>query len=234
FREEEEYFELKVTKTLMRMISRKSDTSIELFVNPLEILEKPVLRRVLRRAIRETRGLRGIGYEHVESIISLIKKGKAGDRIILPENIRVVREYALLKVTLEKPLEIGEYELQVPGEAEIRETGKFIRASHVESGGEAGKNRDEAMLDADKVVSPLKIRRRSEGDYFYPLGFGKRKKLQDFFVDEKIPRDERDSVPVVLSGSKIIWIAGYRADDRFKVTDRTEKILKLIIKSRQL
>jgi tRNA(Ile)-lysidine synthase len=229
FREEEEYLELIVTKTLMRMISRKSNTSIELFITPLEILEKPVLRRVLRRAIKETRGLKGIGYEHVESIISLIKTGKAGDRIILPDNIRVVREYALLKITLEIPLQIGEYALQIPGETKVREIGKLITASYVDNEGEEVENRDEAMLDADRVVSPLKIRHRAEGDYFYPLGFGKRKKLQDFFVDEKIPRDERDSVPVVLSGNDIIWVAGYRADDRFRVTDKTEKILKLII-----
>jgi tRNA(Ile)-lysidine synthase len=231
FREEEEYLELIVTKTLMRMISRKSDSSIELFITPLEILEKPVLRRVLRRAIKETRGLRGIGYEHVESIISLIKKGKAGDRIILPDNIRVVREYSLLKMTMEKPSQLGEYELQVPGETEVQEIGKSIRASYIEQKGGVIQSRDETMLDADRLVFPLKIRCRTEGDYFYPLGFGKRKKIQDFFVDEKIPRDERDSIPVVLSGNDIIWVAGYRADDRFKVTDRTEIILKLIIVS---
>jgi len=229
FREEEEYLELIVTKTLMRMISRKSDLSIELFITPLQILEKSVLRRVLRRAIKETRGLRGIGYEHVENIISLIKNGKAGDRIILPDNIRVVREYALLKITLEKPSLIGEYELQVPGETEVREIGKSIMASHIERQGEVIENRNQAMLDADRVVSPLRIRHRTEGDFFYPLGFGKRKKLQDFFVDEKVPRDKRDSVPVVLSGNDIIWVAGYRADDRFRVTDKTEKILKLVI-----
>ena len=76
---------------------------------------------------------------------------------------------------------------------------------------------------------PLKIRPRIEGDFFFPLGFGKKKKLHDFFVDEKIPRDERGKIPVVLSGNDIIWIAGCRADERFKVTDRTEKLLRLII-----
>jgi tRNA(Ile)-lysidine synthase len=74
------------------------------------------------------------------------------------------------------------------------------------------------------------VRSRKEGNFFYPFGFGKRKKLQDFFVDEKVPRDERDRIPLVLSGEDIIWIAGYRQDDRFKVTEETKKVLKLEVK----
>ena len=85
------------------------------------------------------------------------------------------------------------------------------------------------LLDAEKISFPLKVRSRVDGDYFYPLGFGKKKKLQDFFVDEKIPRDERDRVPLVVTGNDIIWVAGHRADDRFKVTEKTKKFLKLTI-----
>ena len=76
---------------------------------------------------------------------------------------------------------------------------------------------------------PLKIRPRNQGDCFYPYGFGKRKKLQDFFVDEKVPRDVRDSIPLVLSGDDLIWVAGYRADDRFRASGSTKKFLRLVI-----
>jgi tRNA(Ile)-lysidine synthase len=62
------------------------------------------------------------------------------------------------------------------------------------------------------------------------LGFGKKKKLQDYFVDEKVPRDERDSVPVVVSGNDIVWIAGYRGDEKFKVSQETKRFLKLELK----
>ncbi len=74
---------------------------------------------------------------------------------------------------------------------------------------------------------PLSVRSRNKGDFFYPLGFGKKKKLQDYFVDEKISRDRRDAVPIVLSGNDIIWVAGYRADDRYKLTDRTASLIRL-------
>ena len=49
-------------------------------------------------------------------------------------------------------------------------------------------------------------------------------------MDEKVPRDERDRIPLIISGEDIIWVAGYRQDDRFKVTDETKKILKLEVK----
>ena len=86
------------------------------------------------------------------------------------------------------------------------------------------------MIDADRIKLPLVVRARKSGDFFYPAGFGKKKKLQDYFVDEKIPRDERDSIPIVLSGNDVVWIAGYRADERFKVTDETKNIVMLEIK----
>ncbi len=83
--------------------------------------------------------------------------------------------------------------------------------------------------DMDKVKFPLIVRGRKPGDYFYPFGFGKKKKLQDFFVDEKVPRDERDTVPVIESNGDIVCIAGYRLDDRFKIDDNTKRCLQIKI-----
>ncbi|MEN8262644.1 MAG: tRNA lysidine(34) synthetase TilS [Nitrospirota bacterium] len=228
-REEDDYLEIVVTKTLMRLISRKSDSSIELFLVPLGTIEKPVLRRVLRRAIDAVKGLRGIDFVHVEDIMKLIKKGRSGDRLDLPKGIRVIKDYSLLKISTEEPARIGEYELQPSSEVQIREAGIRLKAVVDAELQQETDGKTEALFDADAVRFPLKIRPRFEGDFFYPSGFGKRKKLQDFFVDEKVPRDERDRVPIVLSENDIIWIAGYRADDRFKVTGKTENILRLII-----
>lgn len=226
-RDEDAYLEIKVTKTLMRMISRKTDNSIDLFLRPLETTEKPILRRLLRRAIDATDGLRGISFEHVEGIISLIKSGNAGDRMHLPRGIRVVREYAVLKLAKETLTEIVECMLNVPGEITIEGTDIKISAEIMEYGSESVNNRDTVMLDAGTMSFPLTIRARQDGDFFHPLGFGRKKKLQDYFVDEKVPRDERDKVPVVVSGQDVVWIAGYRADERFKITDKTRRFLKL-------
>jgi tRNA(Ile)-lysidine synthase len=54
-----------------------------------------------------------------------------------------------------------------------------------------------------------------------------RKKLQDFFVDAKVPRDQRSSVPLMVSAGEIAWVVGFRVDERFKVTDSTRRILRV-------
>ncbi len=227
--EEERYLGVIVTKSLMKMISRKTDSRIELFLTPMEVMDIVILRRLLRRALDETEGLRGIGFIHIEDIIRLVKDGKSGDRLYLPKGIRVIKDYSLLVITSEKPQKIASYELQVPGEAAIRGAGLVIKASFEEEIGDFGDGKKSALLDADRMDFPLKIRARMPGDCFYPLGFGKRRKLQDFFVDEKLPRDERDSIPLVFSGDDIVWIAGHRADERFRVTGSTKKFLRLVI-----
>jgi tRNA(Ile)-lysidine synthase len=226
-REEERYFEIIVTKTLMKMISRKTDRRIELFLSPMETLDLVVLRRVLRRAIDETAGLRGIGFTHIEDVIRLVRKGSSGDRIYLPHGMRVIREYALLVMTSEQPVELLPREMAGPGDLPLREAGLVLRVSVDEKPGDPVDGRWTVVLDADKVRFPLRVRHRQSGDFFFPIGFGQRKKLQDYFVDEKVPRDERDGVPVVTSGEDIVWVAGYRADDRFKVSADTSKFLRL-------
>jgi len=227
--EEERYLGIIVTKTLMKMISRKTERRIELFLSPMEAMDIVILRRVLRRAVNETEGLKGIGFIHIEDIIRLIKDGKSGDRLYLPKGIRAIKDYSLLVITSEEPRQIASYELQVPGEVAIMGAGVVIRASYEGDAGDFGDGKTTVVLDAADMHFPLKIKPRKPGDWFYPYGFGKRKKLQDFFVDEKVARDERNSIPLVLSGDDIVWVAGYRADNRFRVSGNTKKFLRLVI-----
>jgi tRNA(Ile)-lysidine synthase len=81
-------------------------------------------------------------------------------------------------------------------------------------------------VDAEKLVFPLTLRAWQEGDYFYPLGMKGRKKLSDFFVNEKIPLGKKNEIPLLVNGNnEIIWVAGYRPDDRYKVSAHTKKVI---------
>jgi len=87
-----------------------------------------------------------------------------------------------------------------------------------------------ACLDADKVRFPLQIRKWKEGDWFCPLGMNKKKLISDFLIDTKVPLNLKKEVYVLTSNGSIVWVVGHRLDDRFKVTDKTEKIFLIEIK----
>lgn len=86
---------------------------------------------------------------------------------------------------------------------------------------------DIIQLDADKIDYPLILRKWKEGDYFYPLGLGKKKKVARFMIDLKFSKTDKEKLWILESQSRIIWLIGHRLDDRFKVTEHTQSILKI-------
>jgi len=88
---------------------------------------------------------------------------------------------------------------------------------------------NEAVLDADKLVFPLRWRKWFPGDFFFPLGMTHRKKISDFLIDRKISVGEKDSVTVLESAGEIVWVAGHRIDNRFKLTPDTKRALSFLL-----
>ncbi len=84
-----------------------------------------------------------------------------------------------------------------------------------------------AYFDMDKIGS-LSIRTFRNGDRFVPLGMKYSVKLKDFFISLKIPKEKRRYIPLLISEKDIIWVIGYRIDDRYRITDRTQQILKVV------
>lgn len=95
------------------------------------------------------------------------------------------------------------------------------------------KDSNKAFVDEGLLIYPLILRTRQSGDQFIPLGMKQKKKLSDFFIDEKVPLGEKDRIPLLINGNgELIWVAGMRQDNRYKVTVGTKKIAIFELKTR--
>ena len=91
-----------------------------------------------------------------------------------------------------------------------------------------------ACIDLQKISFPVLIRKWKPGDYFYPLGMNQKKKLSDYFIDNKYSRFDKETIFILESDGKIVWLIGDRIDDRFKITSSTKKGLLLKLKRKAL
>lgn len=206
-----------------------------------KILNYPlaIRRRILRKALQLLKGnLREIEFKHIDLVLSEIED-KGSGQIDLPGGIVAINEYGNLVLMLREGLDQESFlrhqkaELNVPGVTTVPLLGidivaKLKDAQEIDMDFE--RKEEKAYLDFDKIDLPLWVRTRFPGDRFVPLGMSGEKKLQDFFVDNKIPKRKRDKIPIIESQGQIIWIGKMVIDNRVKVTKDTEKVLVLEVK----
>ena len=197
-------------------------------------------RRLVRRALAVVRqGQEGLTFRHVSDILERVLAGAHGAGLNLPGGLRVARHGALIVMDYGgskggarslTELTAGIL-LPVPGEVRIGPGGRRVLAAEGR-GLSAGLPGDRSVftVDRDRCDGPLSVRTWRKGDWFCPLGMGgHRKKLQDFFVDRKVGRTLRGAIPLVVAPSGIVWVAGYRGDERFAAGPATTHPVMLSI-----
>ncbi|MBI3195231.1 MAG: tRNA lysidine(34) synthetase TilS [Ignavibacteriae bacterium] len=88
-------------------------------------------------------------------------------------------------------------------------------------------NRSIEFIDASKLGKIILLRNWKNGDWFIPLGMNEKKKLSDYFIEQKVPRFKKQSIPILTSDENIVWVCGQRLDERYKITSSTTSILKM-------
>jgi len=125
------------------------------------------------------------------------------------------------------------FSIERPGVYQMNSIEKTLTLEYIDTGvtlSSFGKDSSIAYLDADKINYPLIARNFRHGDRFMPLGMKGHKKVKNFFIDLKVPSEERVSTPLLTtSNDQIVWVCGFRIDDRFKVTPITKRILRVSI-----
>jgi tRNA(Ile)-lysidine synthase len=187
----------------------------------------PFLCREVLLAAAEESGAGGLTGAHIEALAALID-APPGHRATLPGQRMATRDREVIHLDRETPA-AGFCIPVTPGVAYAMEGFHF--ASTIELGAEdravAGENAEE--VDADRVgTGGLTLRSWRDGDAFVPLGMSSRKKISNFFVDEKVPAYRKHRIPILATADgEIVWVCGLRIDDRFKVTATTRRVLKL-------
>ncbi len=233
------YMELEAQKAFSRCLDTDSNGCVALKLKELKLLHPALTARVIRIAVGRIKGnLKGIESKHVEDITALLKKSRTGSAIQLPFGIRAGISYGVLKVFMERPStdKEFEYELEVPGFASLDEIPLSIKSSleslcpNIDKYERIGYNSLEQFFDYDRMNKGINIRNRRIGDVFAPYGSNGSKKLKEYFIDNKVPREKRDGIPLIASANEVVWIIGHKISDKFKVTENTKRVLKLTVK----
>ena len=245
--DENDFIHQQLLSLIPKMRIQTTDRSVQFDVGEVQSLHPALQRRLLRWGIDQLGiELKGIGFKHIETIRSKILSGHTGKVYTFPHSLKIQRRYSALLLerrddtdptqVVPSPLLV---ELPLWGAAEMTAGigidlppwGVKLTAS-LHAGPRPSFSPCMASFDFDRISLPLFIRSWLPGDSFMPAGMrGRHKKLQDFFVDAKIARPERDRKPLLICSQGILWVIGLRADERFRVSQQTKRTLVMEVQN---
>jgi len=221
----EKYTELEFAQVL----KEKSGHRIVMDLKMIKSMDVGEAGRVIRRGIEELKGNTvNIEMKHVDYAIKLIRTGKTGKKIDLTGGFTAAISYDnfIINKTVEKVQDF-EYNINLNSLNYIKEINKslFLTVEDIAEADMRGK--DAISLDYDLIKGKLIARNRRAGDTMIPCGMSGSKKIKDIFIDLKIPAEDRKMKLIIADDENILWLEGYRINDKYKVSAATEKILNI-------
>ena len=209
-------------------------------LNQTLLEEAPIIRRyVLRNCFEEAAGSRkNLTRSHLRELDGLFSKA-VGKSIDLPLDITAIRTYHGIVIQKRKEAKgmSREYSTNVPisGPGEYRGEGFMIKCGVFSKKVDGiPEKRYTKWFDYDKIKGNVVIRTRKPGDFLVVNQSGGKKKLKDYFIDNKVPRDERDSILLLAVDSEVIWVIGMRISQKYKIEKNTKQVLSVQIKGRNI
>lgn len=225
------------------VVRAESERSIAFDLRRWRALPLAMQRSTVREAIqRLRRSLRNIDWVHVDNALQVLREGSTGMAATLPSGLVarlgydefIVAEVGSEATTPDLPLlRQGELALRIPGltplpESDWRVTARIVALCDVEDETLRPATRWQAYLDYDLTGKKLRLRTRRSGDRFWPLGLGDGPTtVNGFMTNAKVPRAWRAALPLLVSPTQVLWIPGWRIDERAKVTEETSRVLVL-------
>jgi len=227
--EEEDFLQEQASAFYLKVLKKSKRNEIALDAECLKDMHQAMRKRVFAMAFQELEGKKDIGSVHYELLVGLLGQ-ESGKSLNLPNNIFAQKSYDVLK--MKKDHEDGKgFSYLIPLEKEIfvPEAKLFVRTFLcTEKRTEKSEDSCTKVFDYDKIGCALFCRTRQNGDRL-AIENG-RKKLKDFLIDEKIPREERDSLPLIATEGEILWVVNKRVSAAYQPDENTKRFLTVQIR----
>lgn len=225
FRKLDLYLSKEAIRWLNENARINSKNEVEIPKNEFLKLDPVIQEYGIREAIRSAGfSMKDVTRAHIESVIALFSK-EGSKEISLPSDIQARLSYE--DVILSSGRKKEEH-------YDVKEHYSFVaRVFSYEKGMKIPDNEFTKWFDYDKINGPLVLRSRKDGDIISTKA-GTHKKLNDYFISEKIPKEERDRIPLLAIGKEILWVFHYRMNEEYKVTEKTKNIVGITIFEEEL
>lgn len=229
---EAEFLKKLAQKKYKELLIKEKPAKIIIDFNLFLALDQVIQRRIYRYIYKKlNNNLDDLYLDHIFEIEKLIADKKTGRGVDIASGIRVEISYSnLIFLKKSKQIKKPKNKIKINLEQKIKLNEKYSLKAEVVSKKDFSFIADpkRAAFDYQKIDWPLFIRNRKAGDKLKPLGMKGQKKIKDIFIDAKVPKYQREEVPVIVDqNDTILWLAPYKLSDKFKVTVKTDKILIL-------
>jgi len=247
---EENDFMAEYCGRVYRECSSREQGAVDLDLEQLLSFHSAVQKRLIQTAILEVRGSPdGVGSVHILAAARLALQSRTGSVTRIPSvcgppfhpEVIVEKGYGVLrfrKSGQENTPAFFDVPLPVPGTVFLKELGILVTAEETDVKRGFAFSPECIYMDESAVKGSLRIRLRRNGDRFRPLGLNGTKKLKDFFMDRKIPREERDRIPLLIDREDgkdhIIWVVGLQMSGDYRITESSGRILRIGMKYKNL
>lgn len=234
-----DYIEKESSKLMKKYYLNKDE--VGLLNSNLFNEHEAIVCRIIKKSLTDVSGeSKNFEMKHIYAVISL-SKGQTGKNIELPNNILVSNIYGDIRIEKKNQIRINE---------DIKDNVKIIDTNLLDDGVNVDFDKYSITMkiidmkdvcfknnnlikyfDCDKINS-VKIRYRRNGDKLIPFGMTKSKKLKDIFINLKIPKNDRDTIPIIEFNEQIGWVVGVKMSNVFRITNTTSKILEISFEER--
>jgi tRNA(Ile)-lysidine synthase len=234
-RKENDYLERETEESYQKIIREEKDTlSFEFseYQSLHPAIQWRIIQKMLGRIYTEEMILEEGEWLEVSQIYKKLEQPSPSFLLELPHGVCLEKRYNLLLMKKEWVKQIPPFEIELisPGRTYIEQIEKEVvieEATRNDKFKDLYGSPNVVLLDYQNLRFPLKMRNFRPGDRFQPLGLKGTQKLKEFFIDHKIPKFGRPRIPLLISGEMIAWVVGYRIDERVKITEDTQRVLKV-------